>query len=244
MPSDTALNFRRRVLLENQWRRRSRMGVLLSLAGHLLLVWALRDVPIRSRPEAMMNLGYEGPTRLVNLAPEEEIIRSQEELAAERVKDGALRAQTFVPHDPALAERASDAASEMVFPPIRVIRPRPQPAEPEEPIIIVLGEDWSQQPTSGERALSEQFQTLKIVRPAYPTRAIREEIEGLVELEVRVDILGRVAGVTVLRSPPFGLDIEEAAIRAMRQWEFKPLRKERRLVPFTVIVPFRFRLLG
>lgn len=244
MPSDTVLHFRRLVLLERQWRRHSRMGAILSLVGHLLALLVLRNVAVGPQPHPVQSLGYEGPMHLVDLAPEAEILREQELLAEERLRSGALRSQPIDPGEPSRADSPSLAASEMIFPPVRAVRARPEPPRPEEPIVIVLGEDWSRPAQSSERALSEQFQTLKIVRPGYPPRAIREELEGLVELEVRVDILGRVAGVSVRRSPPLALDLEDAAIQAMRQWEFKPLRKDQRLVPFTVVVPFRFRLVG
>jgi protein TonB len=91
-------------------------------------------------------------------------------------------------------------------------------------------------------AKSEKFQTLKIVRPEYPKVAIRAGIEGLVRLEVQVDTTGKVVGVRTAANITASSEMEEAAIRAMLRWLFLPYREKNRPVPFTLIVPFRYRL--
>lgn len=95
---------------------------------------------------------------------------------------------------------------------------------------------------SGGVARSQKFQTLKIVRPEYPRAAIRAGIEGLVRLEVQVDTTGNVVGVRTAANITASGEMEEAAIRAMRLWLFLPYREKSRPVPFTLIVPFRYRL--
>ncbi len=91
-------------------------------------------------------------------------------------------------------------------------------------------------------ARSEKFQTLKIVRPEYPKAAIRAGLEGLVRLEVQVDTAGKVVAVRTDLNATRSSEMEEAASRAMRLWEFKPYEEKNRPIPFTLIVPFRYRL--
>jgi TonB family protein len=82
---------------------------------------------------------------------------------------------------------------------------------------------------------------LREVKPNYTEAARREAVEGDVLLEVIVLADGSVGEVRVVRGLGFGLD--ERALRAMRQWRFRPA--ERRGVPVSVLVEvaMSFRLL-
>jgi protein TonB len=57
------------------------------------------------------------------------------------------------------------------------------------------------------------------VAPAYPAEARDKKITGVVILEASIGADGRVLDARVLRSIP-GLD--DAAVEAVRQWEFTP----------------------
>jgi TonB family protein len=61
---------------------------------------------------------------------------------------------------------------------------------------------------------------LKDVRPVYPDAARAARITGVVILEVTIGPDGRVADARVLRSQPM---LDQAAVDAVRQWEFQPL---------------------
>ncbi|HEY0872373.1 MAG TPA: M56 family metallopeptidase [Vicinamibacterales bacterium] len=61
---------------------------------------------------------------------------------------------------------------------------------------------------------------VKEVNPTYTSEAMRAGIEGIVEVKVTIGTDGRVSDASVIRSLP-GLD--EQALFAARQWEFKPL---------------------
>lgn len=64
---------------------------------------------------------------------------------------------------------------------------------------------------------------LTVVKPVYTPDALRQRIEGAVQLEVVVRRDGTVGAVRVVRSlDPGGLD--EQAIAAVRQWRFSPGR--------------------
>lgn len=60
------------------------------------------------------------------------------------------------------------------------------------------------------------------VTPVYPEPARRAGIEGTVVLEVAIDASGRVTDAEVLRGLPLGLS--EAALEAVRRWQYRPAR--------------------
>jgi len=60
---------------------------------------------------------------------------------------------------------------------------------------------------------------IKDVRPVYPDDALAARIQGVVILEAVIAPSGSVSDARVLRSVP-GLD--QAAVDAVRQWEFTP----------------------
>ena len=78
------------------------------------------------------------------------------------------------------------------------------------------------------------------VQPDYTEDARRQRIEGEVLLEVIVLADGSIGNIRVLRGLGYGLD--EAAIRAMRQWRFVPARRYDVPVDVVVEVAMEFRL--
>jgi protein TonB len=80
---------------------------------------------------------------------------------------------------------------------------------------------------------------LKDVMPVYPDVAMRARISGMVILEAVIDAEGRVANVKVLRSVPM---LDQAAIDAVRQWEFTPTRLNGVAVPVVMTVTVNFTL--
>jgi TonB family protein len=77
------------------------------------------------------------------------------------------------------------------------------------------------------------------VEPIYTVEARRARISGIVIVEVVIDKNGRVKDAMVLKGLPFGLD--QAAIDAVRQWEFRPatLNGEPVDVIFNLTINFR-----
>jgi protein TonB len=61
---------------------------------------------------------------------------------------------------------------------------------------------------------------IKKVEPIYPKIAKKAKIEGVVILEVTIDIYGRVQHIKILRSIPL---LDQAAIDAVKQWVFEPI---------------------
>jgi protein TonB len=80
------------------------------------------------------------------------------------------------------------------------------------------------------------------VSPQYTSEAMRAHIEGIVGLNVVVSADGAVAAVAVTRSldSTFGLDQE--AVKAMKQWKFKPGTKSGKAAAVRIDVDMTFTL--
>jgi protein TonB len=83
---------------------------------------------------------------------------------------------------------------------------------------------------------------MRRVEPVYPGAASVTQITGLVILEAVVDKTGCVESVKVLRSRHPLLD--NAAIDALRQWQYAPLLLNDTPVSFVLTVTFNFSIQG
>ena len=63
---------------------------------------------------------------------------------------------------------------------------------------------------------------VKSVTPEYPAKAQRRRLEGYVDLHFTTNETGEVVDVTVAKADPVEV-FDEAAIRALKKWKFKPL---------------------
>jgi periplasmic protein TonB len=77
------------------------------------------------------------------------------------------------------------------------------------------------------------------VNPNYPQIAISAKKEGIVILEATVDTDGAVSQVRVLRSEPL---LDKAAVDAVKQWRYAPLRLNGLASPFILTVTVSFNL--
>ena len=77
--------------------------------------------------------------------------------------------------------------------------------------------------------------------PRYPPSARRNGVEGRVNLRVRVTRDGRAAQVQVHESSGSTL-LDNAALEAVKNWQFVPARRGQEAIESTVIVPIVFRL--
>jgi protein TonB len=80
---------------------------------------------------------------------------------------------------------------------------------------------------------------LRYVQPVYPEIARQGRVEGVVKLECVVAPDGRVTDVRVLQSVPL---LDQAAIDAVRQWEYTPTLLNGVPVPVVMTVSIRFKL--
>jgi len=145
----------------------------------------------------------------------------------------------------------------------RVIRdPKPRPTiqqtqtvEP-PPIVIndtpqigdVLGSDTVAKFTPpaidvGPQVLTgAALQALSSPPPTYPPQAVRENLTGVVELEILVGIDGKPIDVSVVRSSGHRL-LDQAAIRVVKsRWKFQPAMSNGQPVQARGRVPIEFKL--
>jgi TonB family protein len=80
---------------------------------------------------------------------------------------------------------------------------------------------------------------VKRVEPVYTEEARKARISGIVIIEARISEAGVVDDVQVLKPLPFGLD--QAAVDAVKQWEFRPATLDGKPVPviFNLTVNFK-----
>jgi|SRR5713101_4536033 protein TonB len=85
-------------------------------------------------------------------------------------------------------------------------------------------------------------QVTRQVGPQYTSEAMAQRIEGTVVLDAVVKADGAVGDVNVTQSldAVYGLDAE--AVKAMKQWEFKPGTKDGKPVAVRVAVRMAFTL--
>jgi TonB family protein len=79
-------------------------------------------------------------------------------------------------------------------------------------------------------------------RPEYTSEAMRAKVQGTVEVQAVVNEDGSVSQVKIVRSldDRFGLDQE--AIKAVRQWRFRPGTRYGKTVPVLVLIELTFTL--
>ena len=85
-------------------------------------------------------------------------------------------------------------------------------------------------------------QLIREVKPQYTSDAMRAKIQGIVVVECVVKADGTVGDVQVIRSldSTFGLDQE--AVKAARQWRFRPGTLKGEPVPVTITIELTFTL--
>lgn len=79
---------------------------------------------------------------------------------------------------------------------------------------------------------------LQRVDPDYPESARRAHLEGMLILEAVITASGTVREVRILR--PLNPLLDQAAVRAVRQWRYRPATLNGRAVPVYLTVTVRF----
>jgi protein TonB len=80
---------------------------------------------------------------------------------------------------------------------------------------------------------------VKDVRPMYPADAQAAKIQGVVIIEATINADGRVSDAKILRSIPM---LDDAALAAVREWEFTPTYLNGAAVPVIMTVTVNFTL--
>lgn len=230
---------------DRPYRNTMSVAVALSLAMHLLLA-SLRPFAFWEHVEHTP--GLEGPNRP---APEISAVDPRRNDPESQVARPSVPRGAFVMMDIEIVPDESPLPSRRIEEPVPKPNPThlPAPETPrkgalagaEEEPVIELGEDLSPRTTSRTSMRSEDFAIIKLVQPEYPEISILQDVEGRIRVRALVDTRGQVIEVSVVESA-VDLFCENAVIRAMEEWRFQPYRRHGRLVPFTVVVPFRFEL--
>ena len=77
------------------------------------------------------------------------------------------------------------------------------------------------------------------VNPIYPADALADKVQGVVILEARIERDGTINRARVIRSIP---ELDDAALDAVRQWEFQPTLLNGVPVPIIMTVTVNFTL--
>jgi TonB family protein len=88
---------------------------------------------------------------------------------------------------------------------------------------------------------ASQLTVLKSVQPSYPMRAVNAKIEGWVDVEFTVAETGKVRDVSVRASSNPGV-FDDAAVKAVAQWRYKPVLRDAKPVPVRSEIRVRFTL--
>jgi len=123
---------------------------------------------------------------------------------------------------PELDQAAMDAIKQWVYEPM-VINGKPMKALFTVTVRFQLGEEEIEKFAEGAVKVKDAIKPpklVKMVQPAYPEEASKAGVEGVVILQARTDVEGKVKDVMVLRSVPA---LDQAAIDAVKQWIYEPL---------------------
>ena len=78
---------------------------------------------------------------------------------------------------------------------------------------------------------------IKDVRPVYPAIAQAAKVQGAVVIEATIDPEGKVVDTNVVRSVPL---LDQAALDAVRQWEYTPTLVKGKAVPVVMTITVNF----
>jgi len=92
---------------------------------------------------------------------------------------------------------------------------------------------------AGSSGIQRPATKVKHVTPVYPAAARDAKITGVVVLEAVIGADGRIVDVQVLRSIP---ELDQAAVDAVRQWEYVPLLVDGVPTPTTIALTVQFSL--
>jgi TonB family protein len=167
-------------------------------------------------------------------------------------KNILLRLKASLVADPSLQRQLTDEANELraramelqktqagaaqTSAPAGAPPPPPPPPPPPDPSRLT-GVDGAQPVRVGGNIPTPT--KIRHVSPVYPPDAMSAGISGIVILEAIIDAQGSVSSAKVLRSIP---QLDEAAMTAVRQWQFTPTLLNGVAVPVIMTVTVNFSL--
>jgi periplasmic protein TonB len=107
----------------------------------------------------------------------------------------------------------------------------------------VAPEQSADDPSGAQEEIELDYDTpprpIKLSKPRYPRAAFESGLEGTVVVEITIDSRGRVAKARVKESAT-GLD--EAALKCVAKWRFRPAIKAGKPVATLANAPVMFRI--
>ncbi len=139
--------------------------------------------------------------------------------------------------------KATETAQRASVPTPGPVAPTPVTAETTaarpEPTAIARVEPTAVPSTESDMVPPE---LVNMVKPGYPAAAVRVGAEGDVELRIRIGQAGDVLEVEVLKGLKWGLT--EEAVKAVKQWKYRPATRNGAAVETTITVSVHFGLSG
>lgn len=138
---------------------------------------------------------------------------------------------------PLIASKAVEPVADAIVVPEE---PEEEDQEPAEPIAAYTPSD---EPADKVEPEPPRFDMayLQNPNPAYPSMSKRLREEGTVALLVRVSAKGEALNVQVSRTSGYAR-LDDAAVRAVKQWKFKPSRRGDEAIEGMALVPIVFSL--
>ena len=202
------------VFLFSPWLREADLPVIASPLPDYIKTVAPTPPPPPSPPTAASPVD----ARKAPIAAPPDITPEQPRSPSRDDVDGSIPMGPGVSTGPALLGPLG--VSEAVTPPL----PPPTPSAPK---LLKVG------------GIIREPRKLVHVAPIYPEIARQARAQGAVVLEAILDATGRVESVRVMGSQPL---LDEAAVRAVRQWRYTPTELNGVPVPVLMTITVRFSL--
>ncbi len=162
-----------------------------------------------------------------------------EEMVQPSIPELPVAGEVLVPPAPPLQPVAEPTATATITPPPTAPPPAATATISGDNSAPLPGTDFST--VAGNPTAKAKPDYLKNPKPKYPPVAERRNQQGTVVLNVTVSASGRAIKIAIKKSSGFEL-LDQAAITAVREWEFTPARIGTQAVESEIEVPWRFTL--
>jgi TonB family protein len=162
------------------------------------------------------------------------LLRMKANLEGDAAVRQALVAEANALRDRAIVLKKTTGQDAMVFVPRTDGQAPPPPPPPPPPPDMVDG----QAPVRVGGNVRPPTKT-RDVKPIYPVEAQEAGVQGVIVMEIMIDQVGNVATARVMRGQPL---LDQAALDAVRQWQFAPTQLNNVPVPVIMTVTVNFTM--
>jgi protein TonB len=180
-------------------------------------------------------------------AEAQRVAQEEAQKQAERDRLAAQQAAERAAQQPPAPAPSAVAATETPAPgPAPAVAAAPATPAPATPAAVATPDPATPPPAPAAAAAAVQTRNFELVRrvnPQYPQRALRQGLQGWVDLRFTITETGDVEDVQVVNSQP-RREFDREAIRALQQWKFRPQIENGRPVRTTAQQRLEFKLSG